>query len=954
MNQLQASFSDVVIAGGGLAGLTLGLQLRQRFPDWTVTIVEKSVRPLPDAAHKVGESSVELGSFYLGQMLGLADYLADKHYFKYGLRFFPGGGQQPLHTRRELGPAREPIVPSYQMDRGRLENDLRAFFEDAGGRLLEGVQVDSVELGQGDASHTIRVQKDDSHKGSRNDEAQEDVLQSRWFFDATGRVALLRRDLKLTRGSPHRANSSWFRVKGRVDITTFVDDEHSEWHDNEWAAHRWRSTNHLMGKGYWLWLIPLSTGHTSIGLVVHDAVHGFRKIQSLEKLQEFIAEHEPHIWEHIRQHEVVDFRAIRNYSHNLARSFSADRWGMVGEAGAFVDPLYSPGTDFIAFANTFATELVRVDREGEDLETRTRELNLQYRSLVAGAMQLYANAAPVYGHADAMFLKLYWDNFWYWSFPCQFFFQKIYEQSGQAFLDFSSVGQRFVSLSGYLQSLVTRWADIQPALTTEGFGQMPGFPSRALDAHLALEQEMTFEETLEYVRMRAVQAEEFVAEALVRVLFTLGEEDARTLAEELQIHRWEITIPRHRIEAERVTGLQRRRQITDAALDVQRTLGRHPQTTPVDTVLEICNSLIIEANLDNRPMPTATEPAPQTPTKPAEDSSSHRAEVLEMIGGKWVSATIGAAAQLGLPAALAQGPLDLRSLATTCALQPTALERLLLALCSLGVLTQTTDERYALTPKGQELLPGKLGELAEYISSDFAWAPWARLADSVRTGVSAFEIAKGNSLFHYLERNDRDAEIYDKGVNAFTQKEAEALVQTLDLRDYNSVLDLGGGRGTMLLELLKAAPHLHGILFDLESVIERSRLRPEFDAFQERISFVHGDFTTAIPQRADLIILRHILHNWSDADAKGILRNAREALAAPEARLLIIEGMALPPNYPDPTRLMDMEMMVLFGDARERSKPEFRQILRDTGLRLEASGSLSMSGRWLLASARKP
>jgi len=578
---------DVVICGGGLAGLTLARQLRREHPEMSVLLIEKTSRPLPEACHKVGESSVELGSQYL-ERLGLREYLVENHLFKYGLRFFPGGGELPLEERLELGPMQDPIVPSYQLDRGILETDLRGFVEADGVTLLEGCAVREIDVQPGTASHRITFEPTQAENGPSR------TVSARWVVDATGRNAHLRKRMKLTRGAGHGACAGWYRVKGRVDINTFVPESNRAWHDPPYAKQRWRSTNHLMGTGYWVWIIPLSSGNTSIGVVVHDENHSFDDVRSLERCQAFIAKHEPVLDKHLQGFEVLDFLCLNHYSHSVGRGWSPDRWALVGEAGAFVDPLYSPGTDFIAYANTFTSELIRVDKEGGDLESRTRDLNLQYRALVSGNLDVYRIAAPVYGHPRAMLAKVYWDNLAYWSYSCQYFLQGIYRISGEQSEHFIDIGRRFIEMSQRMQLLFREWALLAPEKPVGGFVGMPRFPSILVDAHIDLQKKMSPDETLEYMQMRLAQAEEVAAEMVFRVVAELGDETATTLAERTGLAKWDFKIPRSRIEEEHTIGLGRRRALTRLARDVERGLGRITARTSDKTLASLLAPLLVD------------------------------------------------------------------------------------------------------------------------------------------------------------------------------------------------------------------------------------------------------------------------------------------------------------------------------------------------------------------------
>lgn len=587
---------DVVICGGGLSGLLLARQLRRELPQLSVTVIDRMARPLPDAAHKVGESSVELGCQYL-ESLGLADYLLKEHLVKLGLRFFPGGGKLPLHQRTEIGPCAEPRVRSYQMDRGKIENDLREMNAADGVTMIEGAKVTDIDLGTDGASHRV-VYEGNAQLGLAGGE-----IQCRWVVDASGRQALLRKRMKTTRGSPHNAHAGWFRIKGRADVSAMVPKSETEWHERPGNAERWRSTNHFMGVGYWAWLIPLSTGRTSVGLVIHDDTHSVSNIAGLDNCLAFLREHEPHLAALIAGHEIEDFLCLKGYSHNVSRCWSADRWALVGEAGAFVDPLYSPGTDFIAAANKYTVEMMRTDygleesaKNGgsteefgcETLAEKANHLNILYRSMWGGCIDLFRRASPIYGHPSAMSAKVFIDNFLYWSFTCHLVHNGVYRLSAKDYEPYGKVGMRFLELGNFMQGFLREWALMDPEEQRPQFVGAPNFPSILVDAHVATGERWPLAQTLEYMQMRAPQAEEAVGEMVLRVVQQLGPVRGAELLEKSDFKDLGLQISLHRLDGETKIGKARRDHMTQMQRDVERTLGRiqyHPDAAKARELL---------------------------------------------------------------------------------------------------------------------------------------------------------------------------------------------------------------------------------------------------------------------------------------------------------------------------------------------------------------------------------
>jgi flavin-dependent dehydrogenase len=582
-----SSQQDVLICGGGLAGLTLAMQLRREVPGVSVTVVERQRRPLPDAAHKVGESSVELASHYLGEVLGLREHLLERHLVKNGLRFFPGGGRtHRIEERTEIGPPDVPRVPSYQLDRGRLETDLREMVEAQGVTLLEGFSVRDVRLGADGATHEVVI--------SEGSSGEPRTLEARWVVDAAGRAGLLRKKLGLQRPSGHLANAAWYRVAGKIDVADMVPASERAWHSRDPDHVRWLSTVHFMGTGYWLWLIPLATGHTSIGVVVHDEVHPFETIHTLEKTRAWIADHEPRVWEHLAHLEAEDFLCLRHYSHGSAQVFSKDRWACVGEAGPFADPFYSPGSDFIALGNSLTTELVRMDAAGEDIAARTEEYDGFYLRFFDVACETYRKAARCYGQPRVLAAKVYWDDFTYWAFVCQYFFKQLWKLPPAEHARFLELAKGFATAGFRAQKLLAEWAR-RADDGASGPGQggvhvtLPPIPSLLANLHLDLEKAMTPDETHAYMVEKLALAEELLRELLLRALIELGPAQGAALARAADVDAWEARIGEARIAAEDAEGGSRRRRLSLVARDFERCVGRalrHPEVGSVRALVE--------------------------------------------------------------------------------------------------------------------------------------------------------------------------------------------------------------------------------------------------------------------------------------------------------------------------------------------------------------------------------
>ncbi|MBK8284641.1 MAG: tryptophan 7-halogenase [Ahniella sp.] len=404
---------DVLVLGGGLAGLTLALQLRARFADLSITVLERKQHPLPTAAHKVGESTVEIGANYFESVLGLKPLLMQNQLKKFGFRFFFSEGEREIDGVTELGASTFLPTGSWQIDRGIFENDLAEECTRRGIRFLDGAVVRDIDL-DAKSRHRCRVER-----GGESNE-----YSARWIVDASGRAGLLKRKLDLAQTNDHNANAVWFRISERIDVNDWSTDE--SWLDRCNPRTRWLSTIHLCGEGYWVWLIPLSSGSHSVGIVCDADIHPLDTMNTWEKALSWFERFQPRLFEALKdkRDQLQDFLFFRHFSYSCKQVFSGDRYALTGEAGVFLDPFYSPGSDFIAISNTYITELIAKDLAGEPVAPYARIYEQFYFSFYESTMALYQDQYRIFGDAEVMPTKVIWDYAYYWGILAQIYFQR--------------------------------------------------------------------------------------------------------------------------------------------------------------------------------------------------------------------------------------------------------------------------------------------------------------------------------------------------------------------------------------------------------------------------------------------------------------------------------------------------------------------------------------------------
>jgi hypothetical protein len=216
--------------------------------------------------------------------------------------------------------------------------------------------------------------------------------------------------------------------------------------------------------------------------------------------------------------------------------------------------------------------------------------------------------------------------------------------------------------------------------------------------------------------------------------------------------------------------------------------------------------------------------------------------------------------------------------------------------------------------------------------SDWNDKAWEQLLESTRTGKTAFKLAHGMPLFKWLEKNPEAAKLLHEANNIKAQNSYVVINNYYDFSNVKKIIDIGGGKGTLLLEILKKNPHASGIIAELPSVIPEADKEISKNGIQNRCRTESCNFFKDIPHGGDLYLLSNILHDWPDDKCKLILNTCNKAMTD-NSKLLVLEMIVPDVNKPSLSKLLDLEMLVITGGA-ERTKVEFTQLFNISGLKV--------------------
>jgi SAM-dependent methyltransferase len=335
-------------------------------------------------------------------------------------------------------------------------------------------------------------------------------------------------------------------------------------------------------------------------------------------------------------------------------------------------------------------------------------------------------------------------------------------------------------------------------------------------------------------------------------------------------------------------------------------------------------------------------------TEPARSAGEHKA-LLSILSGHWAARALHVAVEIGLADALGDEHLGAPDIATAVACDPLATARLLRYLARLEVVRERDNGTFELTERGKLLRSeDSFSGLIQLYGTEF-YDAWSEFPTAVRTGRTAFSHRYGVEHFEYFSTEPEASHRFNRSMQAVTRLVAEELSRNYPFVDGTTVVDIGGGNGTLLRTVLDDHAGVTGVVFDRSHVVDAA----EPERLSDGLRFVAGDFFTEVPGGADTYLLSRVLHDWNDEDCDRILRNCRRACAS-GARLLVLERLI--PDRPgapfdaDLAAPWDLQMLAITG-GRERSRDEYDKMMYANGFRVDSVIPMPVDLKLLVATA---
>jgi O-methyltransferase domain/Dimerisation domain len=322
--------------------------------------------------------------------------------------------------------------------------------------------------------------------------------------------------------------------------------------------------------------------------------------------------------------------------------------------------------------------------------------------------------------------------------------------------------------------------------------------------------------------------------------------------------------------------------------------------------------------------------------QPASTDANPVQFLMQMSSGYMISASMYVVAKLQIADHLAKGPRSVAELAQETHTNEDALYRVLRALSSVGIFEAQSDRKFALNANSHFMraeVPGSLRDMVLWMTNKLHFDTWGEMMHSVQTGQSAIEHVFKKPCFEVFEPGVEHTVEFNNAMTNFSQANIPAVLAAYDFSGIDTLVDIGGGHGYLLCEIVKKYPAMKGIVFDMEQVVSGARVRIHQDGLHGRVSCHAGSFFESVPA-GDAYIMQHIIHDWNDEKALTILKNVRHALGSQKnGKLLVLDSVIHHDCKGEFTPWLDLEMLLMPG-GRERTEAEFRSLFAHAGFKL--------------------